>query len=45
MSELKMEPFLDSTDIVDDGPALAGRMERDGYLFVRGLLPVEKGTS
>ena len=41
MSELKMEPFLDSTDIVDDGPALAGRMERDGYLFIRGLLPVD----
>ena len=41
MSELKMEPFVDSTDIVDDGPALAGRMERDGYLFIRGLLPVD----
>lgn len=34
-----MKPFVDSTAIVDDGPALARRMARDGYLFVRGLLP------
>ena len=33
--------FLDSTAIRDDGPALRGRLERDGYLFVRGLLPAE----
>ncbi|MBC8242564.1 MAG: phytanoyl-CoA dioxygenase family protein, partial [Alphaproteobacteria bacterium] len=35
-----MEPFLDSTDIAKDGSALAARMERDGYLFIRGLVPV-----
>ncbi|MEM7252718.1 MAG: phytanoyl-CoA dioxygenase family protein [Pseudomonadota bacterium] len=35
----KMEPFLDSTDVMDDGARLRERLERDGYLFVRGLLP------
>lgn len=34
-----MKPFLDSTSIAADGPALAARMARDGYLFIRGLLP------
>jgi len=34
-----MRPFLDSTDISGDGPELARRADRDGYLFVRGLLP------
>ena len=33
--------FLDSTDLIGDGPALAGRLGRDGYLFIRGLLPRE----
>lgn len=37
-----MEPFLDSTDAVGDGPELARRMDRDGYLFVRGLLPADR---
>ena len=36
-----MKPFLDSTDAVDDGPELARRMDRNGYLFVRGLLPAD----
>ena len=36
-----MTPFLDSTDLVQDGPELDKRMHRDGYLFVRGLLPKE----
>ncbi|MCH9672480.1 MAG: hypothetical protein K0U93_13650, partial [Gammaproteobacteria bacterium] len=36
-----METFLDSTSLLDDGPALAARLERDGYLFIRGLLPVQ----
>lgn len=31
--------FLDSTAITGDGGALRARLERDGYLFVRGLLP------
>lgn len=34
-----MQPFLDSTDILNDGPELRRRMQRDGYLFLRGLLP------
>jgi hypothetical protein len=34
-----MHPLLDSTDLIDNGPALAERMRRDGYLFLRGLLP------
>jgi len=34
-----MQPFLDSTAILDDGAELASRMQRDGYLFLRGLLP------
>ena len=33
-----MTPFVDSRDILDDGPALAARMRREGYLFVSGLL-------
>jgi len=36
-----MLPFADSTDLIADGPALAARMRRDGYLFLRGLLPTE----
>ena len=31
--------FLDSTDVIGNGPALAKRLHRDGYLFLRGLLP------
>ena len=34
-----MNPFLDSTDFLHEGDELRRRMERDGYLFVRGLLP------
>ena len=40
-----MKPFLDSTDCVDDGAELVRRMERDGYLFVRNLLPAHPLTS
>ena len=36
-----MTPFIDSRDILDDGPALAARMRRDGYLFMSGLLDRE----
>ena len=35
----KMEKFLDSTSIRDDGHALTERLDRDGYLFIRQLLP------
>lgn len=31
--------FLDSTDLLADGDALRARLDRDGYLFIRGLLP------
>lgn len=37
-----VKAFLDSTGLLMDGAALAGRMERDGYLFIRGLLPREE---
>lgn len=37
-----MTPFVDSTDLMMDGPALAARMDRDGYLFVKGLLPKDE---
>ena len=36
-----MTPFADSTDLLNDGTALAERMRHDGYLFLRGLLPAE----
>ena len=36
-----MQDFLDSTELMGDGPALAERLRRDGYLFLRGLLPRE----
>jgi len=39
---MNVRPFVDSTDLVNDGAALAARMEREGYLFVRGLLPREE---
>jgi len=35
----KMEKFLDSTSIRDDGHALTERLDREGYLFIRQLLP------
>ncbi|MEE2658614.1 MAG: phytanoyl-CoA dioxygenase family protein [Candidatus Latescibacterota bacterium] len=36
-----MQPFLDSSDAIDDSDELARRMDRHGYLFVRGLLPTD----
>ena len=33
--------FLDSTGQINNGPELARRVQRDGYLFLRGLLPGE----
>jgi hypothetical protein len=32
-------PFIDSSDLINDGAALTERMRRDGYLFLPGLLP------
>ena len=37
-----MPTFLDSTPIIDDPPAFRARMQRDGHLFVRGLLPADE---
>ena len=34
-----MEPFVDSTRYVNDGLELRTRMNRDGYLYIRNLLP------
>src|SRR5262245_16848667 len=34
-----MEPFLDSTALVGDLDALNQRLDTEGYLFIRGLLP------
>lgn len=31
--------FLDSTDSFENGAVLRQRLERDGYLFIRGILP------
>jgi hypothetical protein len=34
-----MEPypdFLESTDLLADGPALRARLDREGYVFIRG---------
>ena len=36
-----MNPFVDSSDIRDDGEALRQRADRDGYLFLRGLVDKE----
>jgi len=34
-----MRPFLDSTDIYHDAESLRRRMDSEGYLYIRGLLP------
>ena len=36
---MDLQPFVDSSDVAGDGEALRRRLERDGYLFVSGLLP------
>lgn len=33
--------FRDSTDLIDDGAALRQRLDQDGYLFIRALLPAD----
>ncbi|MCY3911874.1 MAG: phytanoyl-CoA dioxygenase family protein [Chloroflexi bacterium] len=37
MSDVR--PFFDATEIAGDGDAARSRFDRDGYLFVRGLMP------
>jgi len=39
--ESNMQRFVDSANIVNDAPERRKRMDRDGYLFVSGLLPCE----
>ena len=34
-----MQPFVESSTIVDNAAALNARLAQDGYLFVRGLVP------
>lgn len=34
-----MESFVDSSDLLGDGAALAARLDEDGYLFIKELLP------
>ena len=36
-----MQPFRDSTDILNSGPELRKRVQQDGYLFLRGLLSAD----
>ena len=36
-----MQPFLDSTNVVNDELEIRKRAQRDGYLFIRGLLPTD----
>jgi hypothetical protein len=37
-----IRPFTDSTSILGDGAALASNLDRDGYLFLRGVVPREE---
>ena len=39
MSDVR--PFFDATDIAGEAVHARSRMDRDGYLFVRGLLPAQ----
>ena len=34
-----IRPFTDSTVLVRDGAALGANLDRDGYIFLRGVLP------
>jgi hypothetical protein len=36
-----MNPLEDASALAQDGPALAARMARDGYLYLPGILPVD----
>jgi hypothetical protein len=38
---MPFNPFLDSLPLLDQPEALRARMQRDGYLFVAGMLPKE----
>jgi ectoine hydroxylase-related dioxygenase (phytanoyl-CoA dioxygenase family) len=34
-----MQPLVDSAPLIENGAALAERLDEDGYLYVKGLLP------
>lgn len=38
----ELQPFEDSSDLLGDSQAIRDRAERDGYFYVRGLLPTER---
>lgn len=38
---IAMQEFRDSTALIPNGAALRARLEEDGYLFLRGLFPVD----
>ena len=35
------EPMYEANELLTDGPALRARMDSDGYLFLRNIIPVE----
>jgi hypothetical protein len=39
-----MNPFVDSSDIRDDGRSLCQRAERDGYLYIRDFVNKEASS-
>ena len=39
-----MTPFIGSTDLIEDGPALAARMRIDGYLFCAACCPPRRSA-
>ena len=36
-----MNPFVDSSDIREDGKAICQRADRDGYVFIRDFVDKE----
>lgn len=38
---IEVSPLTDSTSLIGDGPAIRERWEKDGYIFVRGILDPE----
>ena len=42
MLDTTFQPFAVSNDLLNDPPALRGRLAEDGYLFFRGLGPKQK---
>jgi hypothetical protein len=40
-----LHPFTDSTDLIDDPQALRKQIRKDGYLFLRGILPTDEVLS